>query len=95
MLNCLELDEYPFTIFQKIYEVNLIIMFGTKLSIDEICIYYMHFVCCNVYILMTMLIIGNILYVFLDETCLECSTQCIFVEVGVECSTICAYVCTS
>jgi hypothetical protein len=71
-------------------------MFGTIFSNEEICIYYMHFVCCNVYILLSMLIIEIILYIFLGETCLECSTQCVFVdEVGVECSTICAYVRTS
>ena len=64
MLYCLGLDEYPFTIFQNKCEVHLIIKFGTKLSIEEICIYYMHFVCCNVYILLTMLIIEIILYVF-------------------------------
>ena len=40
------------------------IKFGTKLSIEEICIYYMHFVCYNVYILLSMLIIEIVLYVF-------------------------------
>ena len=64
MLYCLGLDEYPFTIFQYNCEVHFFIKFGTKFSIEEICIYYMHFVCCNVYILLTMLIIEIILYVF-------------------------------
>jgi hypothetical protein len=64
MLYCLGLDEYPFIIFQYKCEVHLIIKLGTKLSIEEICIYYMHFVCSNVYILLTMLIIEIMLYVF-------------------------------
>ena len=64
MLYCLGLDEYPFTIFQYNCEVHFFIKFGIKFSIEEICIYCMHFVCCNVYILLTMLIIEIILYVF-------------------------------
>jgi hypothetical protein len=55
---------------------------------EEICIYYMHFVCWNAYILWTMLIIESMLYVFWGELCLERSTQCVCV--GVKWSTICA-----
>jgi hypothetical protein len=64
MLYCLGMDEYSFSILLKKCEVHLIIKLGIKLSIGEICIYYMHFVCCDVYILLSMLIIESMLYVF-------------------------------
>jgi hypothetical protein len=75
MLYCLGLGEYPFTIFQYKCEVHLIIKLGTKLSIEEICIYYMHFVCCNVYIFIEHANNRNYVICFLGEICLECSTQ--------------------
>ena len=49
--------------FNTIVKFIFFIKFGTKFSIEKKCIYCMHFVCCNVYILLTMLIIEIILYV--------------------------------
>jgi hypothetical protein len=59
---------------------------------EEICIYYMHFVCCNAYILWIMLIIESMLYVYWVNFVWSALPNVFAGEVRVKYYTICAHV---
>ena len=86
------LDEYPFTIFHNKVKFILVLSLGLGCRLNKHA--FMTCIC----MLQCLYFIDHSInrkYVIccLGEFCLECSTQCVFVdEVGVKCSTICAHI---